>query len=251
MATTYVSFLVKSPTDPVDPQQRIEWLKPLLALDIDLVLCVDSFYVKLVPSPFPKRLRILLIEMETFETYKQIHAADRLRLPTHRNQTKDTMDYMAIQNLKPELLKAALHVVYTPFVAYLDAGISKICKNPATLKALETYRFKDIPLVLLPGCHTMPAEPPSLDVLAHGINWTFCGGFFIVPSHHVETLYEAHKTALQRFLDRGLITWEVNVWTSYMPTPFYRPNVVWFAADHNDSMIAGVPRAYLEPAAAL
>lgn len=242
MATTYVSFLVKSPTDPIEPQQRIEWLKPLLALNIDLVLCVDLFYVKLIPSPISKRIRILVIDLDDFETAKQIRTANPA-LPPHRNQTKDTLDYMVIQNSKPELLKKALQLVYTPYVAYIDAGISKIFKQPHTLKLLEMFRFKDIPLVLLPGCHPIPTVPPTIEQLAAKINWTFCGGFFVVASKQVETLFELHRAAVQNFLDAGKISWEVNVWVSYLTSA----NAIWYSGDHIDKMLTLIPKANLAP----
>lgn len=233
MATTYVTFLVKSATDPVEPAQRIEWLKPLLTLDIDLVLCVDDFYLQLVPQPFPNRLRILVIDLEKFETRKQIREAAP-SLPPYRNNTKDTLDYMCIQNSKPELLLKAMQLVYTPFVAYIDAGISKVCRNHETLKRLETYQFRDIPLVLLPGCHPMPQAPLPHKALSERICWTFCGGFFVVPSNQVKTLYELHSKAVAEFLNQGCITWEVNVWASYLPIT---PGVCWYAGDHNDTML--------------
>lgn len=242
MATTYVAYLLRSPTDTVEPNQRIEWLKALLSLDIDLILCVDSFFMPLIPSPFGARLRILLVELSKFEIYQQIRAEPNLRLPPYRNTSKDTEDYMIIQNLKPELLQKALQLgIRTPYVAYIDAGIVKIFKDPKTIRKLETIRFRDIPFLLIPGCHPMPSEPTPIASLEKHIHWTFCGGFFVMPTQHCHTLFQLHKTALKAFLERGTITWEVNVWASYLPN---HPTT-WFAADHNDTMVSAIPDTYL------
>jgi hypothetical protein len=244
MAATYVSFLVQSPTDPIEPNQRIEWLKALLSLNLEMVLCVDSFYFPLIPAPFPSKLRILVIDQKDFETYKLIHSEQRsLTLPPYRNEKKDTLNYLTIQNLKPELLYIVRKNlgIYTPYMAYLDAGIAKIFKKPAqTLETLEAFQFQNIPFLLLPGCHPMPSTPPSLQTLANSINWTFCGGFFVVPTLQVSTFFELHKAALSNFLANSTIAWEVNVWTAYLPTT---PGVVWYSADHNDTMITAVPAA--------
>jgi hypothetical protein len=240
---TYVSFLLRSHTDPVEPMQRIEWLKPLWTLNINLILIVDKFFMGLLSAnSFPKGVRLLLAEKDEFDTYKRIQEASRLRLPTHRNQAKDTLEYMAIQNLKPELLVKALQLgIYTPYMAYIDAGISKIFRNPDTIRRLETFQFHNIPMVLMPGCHPMPEDPPSIHILSDRINWTFCGGFFVVPSTKVKILYEKHRAALEKFLEQGCLAWEVNVWTSYLPHWETKSQVVWYPADHNDSMLTAVP----------
>ncbi len=240
---TYVTFLLKSHTDPIEPHQRIEWLKALFSLDIELIVCVDDFYMQILPRDQfgGKRTRFLIVKKEEFDTYKQIQAAGQLRLPTYRNPTKDTLDYMAIQNLKPELLVAALKNlrISTPYMAYIDAGITKIFREPSTLKSLETLQFHNIPLVLLPGCHPMPPVAQPAHTLSSRINWTFCGGFFVVPTQKAQALYEFHKDALQMFLNNGEIAWEVNVWTSYLPS--LAAYVRWFSADHNDTMLTAIP----------
>jgi hypothetical protein len=243
MAATYVTFLVQSPTDPIEPNQRIEWLKALLSLNLEMILCVDFFYLHLIPKPFPSRLRILVIDQKDFEIYKLIKD-QTVAVPPSRNEKKDTLDYLIIQNLKPELLSIVRKNlgIYTPYMAYLDAGIAKIFKTPAkTLDALKALQFQNIPFLLLPGCHPMPSTPPPLKALYSGMNWTFCGGFFVVPTPQVSAFFELHKAAVCNFLSSSRIAWEVNVWASYLPA---MPGVVWYAADHNDTMITAVPAAH-------
>lgn len=241
--TTYVSFLIHSPTDIIEPTQRIEWLNSLLNLQIEFILCVDSFYFKLVPWPLQNpNARVFLISPNDFETYRQIHRVSQPILPRLRNEKKDTLEYLSIQNLKPELLYRVLKTlrIYTPYIAYIDAGIAKIFKDPLTIRRLETLSFRNIPFLLLPGCHPMPSTPPALEVLADRINWTFCGGFFVVPTDKVESFYNRHAEAVRQFLERGFLTWEVNVWTSYLPLT---PGTVWFSADHNNTMLTNIPSA--------
>lgn len=236
MATTYVSFLLFSKTDHVPPMQRIEWLKALLALDIDLIFFTDAYYKAYLPPTGP-RTRIIALEYGELRTVQRILGAGPLRLPPARNAQKDTLEFLAIQNSKAELLAIAAPFVKTPYMAYIDAGIIKVFKNTNTISLLERLRFKDIPLVLLPGCHPM-SEAPLTDLAAR-INWTFCGGFFVVPTAAAERFDELHAAALDKFLQQGWIAWEVNVWVAFLPA--LSAETVWFAADHNDTMLTGVP----------
>ena len=234
---TYVSCLISSPTDHIPIEKRLGWLNSLLELNIPLILFVDSVYKRLIP---PTKVRIIEIDFNTLETVKLIQAVKNIQLPLSRNTGKDTVDFMTIMNAKPELLKLAIPYAETPYLAYLDAGIKKVFKLDDTLKQLETLRVHSIPLVMLPGCH--PIQPQDFNRLASQIDWTFCGGFFIVPKLHVEEFMQIHLKALGVFLAESKLTWEVNVWTALAPA--HRDRIVWFAADHNDTMITAIPGAH-------
>lgn len=240
--TTYVSFLLRSPTDHIDPAQRLEWLKPLLEITAPLILFVDSFYIGSLPPSTPTQ-KFLPLEFGELETVRQILGAQPLKLPDHRNSAKDTLEYMCIQNSKPELLTIAKPHIRTPFVAYIDSGISKIFKRSETIRMLNTLAFKDIPYLLIPGCHP-PAER-TVEQLELGICWIFCGGFFVMPAECIYDFAAAHRATLQGFLDRGHIAWEVNIWASNL-WKFYtdtNPPLIWYAADHNDTMLSAIPAA--------
>jgi hypothetical protein len=231
---TYVSCLISSPTDHIETKNRLEWLNALLELDIPLILFVDSEYKRIIP---PTKARVIEIDFNTLETVKLIQAVRNIQLPLSRNTGKDTVDFMTIMNAKPELLKLAMPYAETPYLAYLDAGIKKVFKLNDTLKQLETLRVHSIPLVMLPGCH--PIQPHDFNRLASQIDWTFCGGFFIVPFAKLEEFMQIHLQALGTFLAESKLTWEVNVWTALAPA--HRNRIVWFAADHNDTMITAIP----------
>lgn len=232
---TYVSFLILSPTDHIATTKRLEWLNSLLELDISLILFVDAVYKKLVDAP---KVRVIEIDFKTLETVKLIGTSPKL--PAMRNTGKDTADFLTIMNAKPELLKLAKPYVETPYVAYLDAGLRKVFTSDSTLKQLESLRVHSIPLVMLPGCH--PIRPHSLHDLASRIDWTFCGGFFIVPTAKVEEFMQIHLMTLGNFLAEGSLTWEVNVWTAFGPAQ--QDRIVWFLADHNDTMITAIPATH-------
>ena len=236
---TYVSFLIWTDNNPISMEKRLEWLNPLLALDIPLVLFVDPIYKAKLP-PVGKRTTLVPILLEDLETVKRIRSHVQLSLPQYRNHAKDTLEFMTLMNSKPELLKLARPYIETPYVAYIDAGIRKVFKNDETLKGLETLRVHSIPLVLLPGCN--PIHKVDLYPLWQGINWMLSGGFFVVPVERIDEFLEIHLNALNEFLSRKLITWEVNVWALFAEQ--HKERIIWYHGPHDDTMITGIPRAY-------
>jgi len=237
---TYVSCLISSKTDHIEITKRLTWLNAILELDINLILFIDSAYKKHIP-PLRETMRLIELDFDSLETVKLIQAVPSVQLPASRNTGKDTLEFMTIMNAKPEFLKLAKPYVETPYMAYLDAGIKKVFKLDNTLKRLETLRVHSVPLVMLPGCH--PIQAQLFSKLASQIDWTFCGGFFIVPTVAVEEFMQIHLKTLGVFLGENKITWEVNVWTALAPA--HRERIVWFPADHNDTMITEIPRCCL------
>ena len=229
---------MRTDSNPVDAAQRITWLTPLIGLNVPLILFVDSFFAPLV-APLPKgpHVTILPLEFGDLQTTKDILAA-KPALPPYRTPHKDTLQYMCLMNAKAEIVAAAVPHSKTPYVAYIDSGISKIFKHPGTMGTLESLSFRDIPFLLIPGCH--PMRPTSRDELARQINWTFCGGFFALPTERATEFAALHCRAVETFLAESRITWEVNVWTALFQG---RNDILWYSADHNDTMLTAIPAA--------
>lgn len=246
----YVTFLTALGQTPCSIEQRLAWLQDLLDLDIELHLFVDDVYKhKLSTLSIGPRTQVHPLYLEDFETVRRIEAAaPHLRLPPYRNKQKDTFDFLKLMNCKPELLLRAVPFVTAPYIAYIDAGLSKVFKSETksqTLDAIETLRVKDVPTILMPGCHPIRSFPSIHPLLTEQVNWTLCGGFYIQPTNRVEAFYTLHLETLQHFLKNGSLTWEVNVWAALAAPMAQRGDFAWYRADHNDSMITGVPAAFL------
>ena len=240
---TYVTFLLKVDDDRVDPDTRIEWLKPLLTLNIDLILFTDEFYRSKIPVVSNPRLRVAIIDKNSLSTLQAIKNAGPLHLPQTRNHEKDTLNFLSLMNVKPELLVIAKGVATTPYLAYLDAGLSKVLKTPTeTLKRLETLSVKNIPLILLPGCHPIQ-ERQGFPDLWRGIHWMLSGGFFVVPKTCVDEFYDLHMKTLNKYLDMKAITWEVNVWAAFAAS--VKSRIVWYHGPHTDEMITAIPQSVI------
>ena len=238
---TYVTFLIRAEDDRVTPEQRLAWAKPLLTLDIDLILLVDAFYRGKLP-PLGTRVQVKVVSINELETVRLIKDHKFLQLPLTRNAEKDTLNFLTLMNTKPELLVLAKAWAKTPYLAYIDIGISKVLKSPDTLMRLEKLNVHNIPLVMLPGCHPI-APVEAFPRLWSGIHWMLAGGFFVVPATAAEEFFGIHKAALKRFLDLNCITWEVNVWASFAND--YKQRIVWYNGPHTDEMITGIPQSVL------
>ncbi len=219
----------------------MEWVQPLLRLEIPMILYVDEFFRELLMDISPT-IKVILLDIKTLKTYKAVYDRETpLRLPPSRNMKKDTLEYLVLMNSKAELLTLAKEHVTTPYMAYIDSGISKIFKND-TLSRLKTLAVHSIPLVLFPGCHPIgPVE--AFPYLWSGIHWMLSGGFFVVAATRVDEFYSIHITALKRYLDMGCITWEVNVWASFANS--LKDRIVWYKGPHTDEMITNIPKSVI------
>ncbi len=157
------------------------------------------------------------------------------RLPATRNAQKDTAEFMALMNTKVEMVWAAAPYfpAGTTRVAWIDAGILKIVKNPTRGRAAFAAHSGAVwpaRSVAIPGCWPT-VGPPSSDAIC----WRFCGGFFVIPVDLVEPFYKATTTVLEKWLRAGHLAWEVNIWAAleWEETAWF----TWWGSDHNETML--------------
>jgi hypothetical protein len=238
----FVSALVFNPSDPIEPAKRLEWLRILLSAHLPLTLFVDDLFKRAVEaaawfsSADHPELELVEWSLHDSEIGRRcLSAAAQLVLPETRNEGKDGEFFMMLMNAKVELVAGVGARSEKPFVAFLDAGIVKIFKDvEGSLGRLKGLRMReDFTGVAVPGCWSMGLVSP--EELARKICWIFCGGFFVVRREEAANLFEAATVALDHFLGKGQITWEVNVWVHMLRVPG-APKMKWFAADHNDRM---------------
>jgi hypothetical protein len=178
-------------------------------------------------------------------------AGPSANLPAYRNQTKDTLAFLALMNTKAEMVWTADSLlrrgVFQGFseapthLAWIDCGIHKIF-GPSDDVAGALDRIVGSPLptnkILLPGCWG-----PQPQVSADAVNWRFCGGFFVIPRSLAARFYHAAEwTRVTQFAETP--TWEVNVWAA---TEKWEGGLfAWWSADHNIRMLE-IPTSLLVP----
>ena len=248
----YVSILVHNPSDPNQIRARLEWLCPLIRTRLPLTLFIDTTYYDALQNSvwfsegiYPE-VRLIPWSLDDSETWGMCLAYSPmgpLRLPDIRNGPKDTEFFLALMNAKTELVARVAEEVETPYVAFLDAGITKIFQDvEGSLQRLKKLEIReDFSGVLIPGCW----QPAAMEAeeLARKICWMYCGGFFLVGRKEAGEFARCARAALREFLEMGRLTWEVNVWVRLQEYPGC-PQLHWFSADHNDRMTM-VPGEFL------
>jgi hypothetical protein len=201
---------------------------------IPIILFTDPSLVhkfKIFPS-----VHTIGVSLQEFELY-QIAMNYTRDLPLYRTMEKDTKEFYGLMNMKIECIKKAQQIKQEDTYIWIDFGILKIVKNSEVfiekLRTLHTMKFKKM---TIPGCW-----PLGRNFTVESIHWRFCGGFFIIPDHYINTFYEHSKTVLTDFCTQPnyKLTWETNVWT-IIEICAEKNNIEWYAADHNDSIVLNI-----------
>jgi hypothetical protein len=152
-------------------------------------------------------------------------------LPIHRNHTKDTREYLGVILQKLKYLNDALQYCDTPYLAWIDFGLSHVIKNPSvTFQKLVELQSFSYPLsrILNPGCWN-----PVDSLMKDSICWRFCGGFLLGPRTLIQHAYIRQTELVKEHLPT--LVWEVNYWACM--EEFF----TWYSADHNDSILMNIP----------
>jgi hypothetical protein len=150
------------------------------------------------------------------------------KLPSQRNLTKDTYEYIVLMNSKLNLILNSLNKVETEYVAWIDFGIFKILQNETKIKKLEYIQIPN-DKILIPGCHKVNSSNDDFP------NWRFCGGLLFGKPLTFLKFYELTNSYFEKNKDNQSITWDVNVWAHIeeeCPELFE-----WYKADHNDKIL--------------
>ena len=148
------------------------------------------------------------------------------------NAEKDTCEYMALMNSKIEFLLKSLSLVNTPYISWIDAGISKIFQNPdKVFSTISTLNISHLNNVLIPGSYKRNV---SFEDLKKNIWWVFLGDFFICNKEIVLNFYEESIKSVSKFIKAGYIAWEVNVWIDVANNSTF---FEWYYGDHNDRIV--------------
>jgi hypothetical protein len=197
---------------------------------ISIILFTDPVFVSSFSFP---NVTVIGVSLETFELYS-IGIKYNGSLPSNRNQYKDTKEFLSLMNSKIEFIKRASETVNDDTFLWIDFGILKIVKNTdCFIKKLKLINEMTFTKIKMPGCWEFKS-PYSHDY----VNWRFCGGFFAIPRHHIDTFYSHSKNILTDLciLPQKKLTWETNVW--YIIQYGMAKDIIdWYSADHNDSII--------------
>ena len=255
MNVTYVSCLYNIYESNTISERLSKDVQILLKQNIKLILYVDEFFFDVIKSmEMSKEIIIIKYPIFHLEIYsKIIKQKDSLTLPSNRNLEKDTCEYMALMNSKVELIHKSLSLVTTPYVGWIDAGISKIFKMENTLSRICNLNIVGLDNILIPGSYS---KKLSFEDLNKTIWWNYLGGFFICNKDIVLNFYSSCLNSINYFLEKKCMVWEVNMWVHvnniheahraeiHMAKAQAHKLFEWYHGDHNDTII-NIPATYL------
>ncbi len=194
----------------------------------DLIVFADEHYHPLIRDANVRR--VVKVAIEELAIYNEI-VGRAPALPRFRNAAKDTLEYLALMNTKVEFLTRALPYTDQDLI-WLDAGVDKVFRNPGpTYRRLQSFVHDQRYDVAVGGCHQ---DAFSYEQLVECVRWNFLGGLIVVKRSFVVEFMDRNIRSIRRFLERGDITWEVNVWVDVFQAT--HTNALWYRADHDDSL---------------
>jgi len=170
-----------------------------------------------------RNVYIEYIELEDLGSY-----TPAATLPSVRNVTKDTLNFMILINAKPEFVYRAIQTNHFSTSSYywIDFGIFHVIRNADEAQTyLKTISSRSLRGLAIPGCHA--SRPVSYD----HVSWRFCGGVFAGDKESLCAFHESVSGALSK----ERMTWEVNLWAELERAGKIQP--VWIHADHNDTIL--------------
>lgn len=244
MSVTYVSCLYNIYNGDTVSQRLLADVAVLLKQNMRTIMFVDEFYHRALQNlQVGSNITLVNLPLSDVATYTMIMSNRYfLTLPSQRNPSKDTYEYIALMNSKPEFMSRAKQMCntpYTPYLAWIDAGCSKLFKNPEqSFQRLRDLNPKNINGVLLPGCYFRDIGFADLCTNAW---WVFLGTFFVCKREAIDKFYACSLEILGFFIVQKQITWEVNAWVSMRVR--HGKFMEWYYALHDDSF-TNIPREF-------
>lgn len=221
---TYVTAFYPTRTDVDRASYRTEFMK-VVESGVPIFVFVDPT----LPLPeIPSSVRVARRPLPVC-----LPPGLEIRLPSHRNERKDTVPFLSLMLQKLYFMTEVLQETDASHIAWIDFRIFHIIQHTqlaqTKLKALTTRSFPGLTKLLSSGCWD---GPPFAD-LFESIHWRFCGGIVLGPRAAIEPAYRRQMELVAAHLPR--LTWEVNYWA------MMEEHFEWYKADHNDSLLMNLP----------
>lgn len=236
-------------------QWSLEHIYTLLQTGIHLCLYVSpsseyDWIWKHWECQFPG-FRVMLYRVDYRDTWihkecMKLAPEDEIALPEHRNQLKDTYEYLVYGHARIELMEDAISE--NPFnsthFAWIDYQVCSQFKEKDTFTWLANLGQRTFApkLLTLPGCWDKYTSQ-NLQHVCSDIHWRFCGSFLLGDVDSIIALADMYRAHFPVFLkENRILTWDVNFWAWLEATKGWMPQ--WYRGDHNDTVLHMSADAY-------
>jgi len=222
-------------------EKRLALFMQIVQLGIPICLFTSPEYEQVFRLIEANHTNVRIVQIVTIDEllFGQLRSPN-MTLPEQRSYIKDLPNYMLLMHAKIEFIHKAIDA--NPFqhslFSWFDFSLPYIFRNMErsllTIQRHASRRYMP-PFLVMPGCWPQPFS--DMNALQSHICWRFCGGFFIGDKDTLVDFYKVSVAHFAEFIEQshGHIVWEVNYWAWLESHGHIRP--VWYAADHNDSII--------------
>jgi hypothetical protein len=250
--TTFVTSIFKLNHSNINDERksiekRIQYFEEIVKYGIKISIICCPYYEVMLEPLVQQYNNIKIIKVmnlsdtvihQVCDVYESKHGP--LKLPHHRNEGKDTREYMILMNSKLEFMKIAIdfNIWNSSYFCWIDFSIYYIVSNQQLCKEnlLKISQYK-MPLyqndkmnIIIPGC----TDRRNI-IHTENIDWRFCGGIVFGYKHDLIDFYDMNCFYFKQFLHQyKTLVWEVNLWSWLEFIEVLHPH--WTYGDHNDTI---------------
>lgn len=247
MPVTFVTSFFNIYETDYDAKKTIPWrverFEEMARTGINICIYTSPDFAKYIDlEKFPN---VILFSTDSLFINEQ---SVECSLPTVRNETKDTAEYLTVINSKTQFMADAVkkNPFGTTHFAWVDFNLSHVLFSgkPSLryLKDLGQRTFKP-KMFAIPGCWDHKYNNVHVGHVTECIFWRFCGGFFIGDAESILKFDDLYKQKYPEFIAayRKLV-WEVNFWAWLEVNSDWAPE--WYAAGHDDTILTNLSASY-------
>lgn len=226
--TTIVTSYIDNVNDMNRHQNYTKHSRYLLEINIPKIIFIEKHNINLVPCT--KYNTIIEIDRkDVFDINNK-----NIKLPSCKNVLKDTLNYLILMNQKTEFIRKAIELnpYNTKQFIWIDFGIKHVVHDDDLFKKyinqMVSKQYNQVRIASI-------WNEMEIQDNFNKINWTFAGGVFGGDSESLLVFSDNMKRIFTNNINRGQLTWEVNLWYDY-----YLTNKELFSCykcDHNTSMV--------------
>ncbi len=225
--------------------KRLQLFIKIVELNINICLFISHEYESIFHDLAIKYKNLKIIQIhsiEDLEISKLLKDNDNeifYNLPQKRSEIKDLPNYMILMNSKIDFLYRTItnNPFNSEYFFWFDFSLPYIFNNiEKSLAEIKKYAYRNYvgSFIAIPGCWNHKIY--DIEFLKRQVVWRFCGGFFIGDKKSLLNFYDISIKNFKGFLKlTNTLLWEVNYW-AWLESCNYI-NVLWFEADHNDTII--------------